>query len=109
MKNCKTEYIDDDGFTARVMAVIPRDRQNAGTNRRYLLLVSACLLAVVLVVCLGGPDFIAGLSAAVQFAASRPALIVGGVGLGALPMACLAAGLCMAAGLGYRHLRQAFR
>ena len=109
MKNCKTEYIDDDGFTARVMAAIPRDRQRAGTNRRNLLLVSACLLSALLIVFLGGPAFLAGLSAMVQFAASRPALIVGGVGLGAIPMACLAGGLCMAASFGYRQLRQAFR
>ncbi len=109
MKNCKTEYIDDDGFTARVMAAIPRDRQNAGTSRRSLLLVSSCLLSVLLIVFLGGRGFLAGLSTLIQFAVNGPVLVLPGMSLGAVPAACLLAGLGVAAGLGCRHLHQAFR
>jgi len=109
MKNCKTEYIDDDGFTARVMAVIPRDRQNAGTNRRNLLLVSSCLLSVLMIALLGGRGFLVGLSALIQLAVNGPALAMQGVNVGILPATCLAVGLIIATGVGYRCMRQAFR
>ena len=109
MKNCKIEYIDDDGFTARVMAAIPRDRNNAGTNRRCLLLVSASILSVLLILLLGGRDFLAGASTLIQRAVNGPVLILPGISLGVLPAACLLAGLGIASCLGYRHLRQAFR
>lgn len=107
MKNCKTEYIEDDGFTARVMAAIPRDRRNAGMNRRNLLLVSSCLLAVLLIALLGGRDLLAGLSSFIQLAVNGPALVLPGVNLGILPLTCIAAGLLAAAGICYKSMRQA--
>ena len=109
MKNCKTEYIDDDGFTARVMAAIPRDRQKAGANRRSLLLLSSCLLSVLLAALLGGRDSFVGLFVLVQRAVIGPALALPGMNLGILPLACLVAGLAVAAGVGYRSMHQAFR
>jgi len=109
MKNCKTEYIDDDGFTARVMAAIPRDRQKAGANRRNLLIGSSCLLSVLLIAVLGGREFLVGLSAFILRAANGPALVLPGVSLGILPVACLAAGLVVAAGVGYRCMRKAIQ
>ena len=109
LKNSKFEYIEDAGFTARVMGALPRERHNAGADRRALLLIFSSLLSVLLILLIGGKAFLAGLSALIQLAVNGPVLVLPGASLGVLPLACLVAGLSLAAALGYRHLRQAFR
>ena len=108
MKNRKTEYIEDSGFTSRVMAALPRDRRIAG-NRRRLLILASLLLSVPLSLFLAGPGFLPGLLAQVQFSIDRPVLVLPGLSLGILPVACFALGLGVAASLGFGLVRSALR
>lgn len=109
MKNHKTEYIEDCGFTSRVMAAIPRDRLIAGNRRRLLLLGSSILLSVSLALFLAGPGFLSGLVAQVQFAIDRPVLVLPGLSLGILPVACFGLGLGAASSLSFGLVRRALR
>jgi hypothetical protein len=109
LKNCESDHIEDAGFTACVMAALPRERHSAGANRRSLLLIFSSLLSVLLILLIGGNAFLAGLSALIELAINGPVLALPGASLGVLPLACLVAGLSLAAALGYQHLRQAFR
>jgi hypothetical protein len=109
MKSHKTEYIEDSGFTSRVMAALPRDRRIARNRRRLLLLGSSILLSVPLSLFLAGPGFLPGLLAQVQFAIDRPFLVLPGLSLGVLPVACFALGLGAAASLSFGLVRRALR
>jgi hypothetical protein len=108
MKSCKTEYIEDAGFTSRVMAALPSDRRIAG-NRRLLLLLASLLLSVPLSLFLAGPGFLPGLLAQVRLSIERPVLVLPGLSLGILPVACFALGLVVAASLGFGFVRRVLR
>jgi hypothetical protein len=109
MKNRKTEYIEDAGFTSRVMAALPRDRRIAGNRRRLLLVASSLLLSVPLSLFLAGPGLLSGLFAQFQLAIDRPVLVLPGLSLGILPVACFALGLGVAASLGFGFVRRVLR
>ena len=86
MKDHKSDYIEDSGFTYRVMGALPRDRRIAGNRRRFILLVSSSLLSVSLALVLAGPGFLPGLFAQFQFAINHPVLDLFGVSFGAIQM-----------------------
>jgi hypothetical protein len=102
-------HIEDSGFTGRVMAALPPPRNAGGNLRRTVLLASSFMLSIALTLLLAGPDIFAGLSALIQLATDRPVVMLPGLNLGMLPLACFIAGLCVAGVMGYRVLRQALR
>jgi hypothetical protein len=109
MKDHKSDYIEDSGFTYRVMGALPRDRRIAGNRRRFILLVSSSLLSVSLALVLAGPGFLPGLFAQFQFAINHPVLDLFGVSFGAIPVACFVAGICATVSLGFGPLRRVLR
>ena len=109
MKEHKSDYIEDSGFTSRVMAALPRHRRIAGSRRRIILIASSSLLSVLLALVLAGPGFLPGLFAQFQSAINYPVLDLSGVRFGAIPVACFVAGICAAVSLGFAPLRRALR
>jgi anti-sigma factor RsiW len=57
-KLAEAAYVDDDGFTARVMKELPRQRMPLATQRSVIILLAAILSVVVAYVASGGGEFI---------------------------------------------------
>lgn len=109
LKDHEPAYIDDAGFTGRVMSALPVPQRSTANLRRPLLLISSCVLSILLTLLLAGPDFLANLSAFIQVTVNEPVLNRFGFTLGALPLACFIAGMGITCFLAYRSLRQALR
>jgi hypothetical protein len=109
LKDHEPAYIDDAGFTGRVMSALPAQSRSTRNLRRPLLLLASYLLSIPLTLLLAGPEFLDNLSALIQITINKPVLNHFGFTLGALPLACFIAGLGITFLLAYRSLCQALR
>jgi len=57
LRESSSAYIDDGGFTARVVAALPPDRRRAET-RRMLLVSGGALLGTALALVVAGPQLV---------------------------------------------------
>ncbi len=105
MKDHDPAHIDDAGFTHRVLTALPPPRSRLATWRRPLLLLTACLVGMLLPLLIDGPAYLGALENLIILATQQPLLPLGEASLGALPLACLAAGLLLSFVWVFRALR----
>lgn len=79
LRKASTAYIDDAGFTARIMGALPAPRRRA-EKRRAGLLLGAAALGCGLAAVLGGSDLITFVATATEALAAWSALPVPGLG-----------------------------
>lgn len=106
LKEHDEPYIDDAGFTPRVMEALPPARRHpAWLNRRTVLLGATALLSCLLATYLAGPRLGSDISGLVQTLVETPVLNTQGLSLGIIPLLCLAGGLIVGCLLAFRVLR----
>ena len=92
LRSQEEPYIDDAGFTGRVMAGLPVGRQSRRL-RRGLLLGLACAVSLCVAGLLGGSE----IYAAVSWFTLEPVLYLGSLGFSVASVLALGAGLVLAA------------
>jgi len=79
LRKASSAYIDDAGFTARIMDALPAPRRHA-ERRRYGLLLGAAALGCGLATVLGGSDLITFVATTLEEMVAWSALPVPGLG-----------------------------
>lgn len=101
----KLPYIDDAGFSERVVAALPQRRRTFGKSRRTVLLITSCFLSMILALLLAGPSLVADLFSSMEIALDRPEVVLAGVNMSLLPLIFFFSGLGLACAMNYRVLR----